>query len=53
MLGRVDPFEALYETASFGSGEGLVKGRLGVGIQVVLHQRDALGVGKVDIGDVP
>src|SRR5271166_1181067 len=53
MLGRVDPFELIYEATRLGRGEGFVERRLDVDIQVVLEQSDDLGIGKVGVGDVP
>ena len=53
MLGREDPLEAVDQAARLSGGEGLVERRLGVDVQVVLQQRDALGLREVGVGDVP
>jgi hypothetical protein len=34
------------------SGEGFIERGFGMGVEVVLHQDDGLGVGEVDIGKV-
>src|SRR5271166_6975683 len=52
MLGRVHPLKALDEAASFRCWEGLVERRLGVDVQVVLKQRDPVGVREVVVGDL-
>ena len=50
MLGGVHPLKALDEAASFRCWEGLVERRLGVDIQIVLKQRDLVGMRKVVVG---
>ena len=52
MLGCVHPLKALDEAASFRCWEGLVERRLGVDVQVVLKQRDQVGVREVVVGDL-
>ena len=52
MLGGVHPLKALGEAAGFRRREGLIERRLGVDIQVVLKQRDPVGVREVVVGDV-
>ena len=52
MLGGVHPLKALDEAAGFRCWEGLVERRLGVDVQVVLKQRDQVGVREVVVGDL-
>ncbi len=52
MLGGVHPLKALDEAAGFWCWEGLVERRLGVDVQVVLKQRDQVGVREEVVGDL-
>src|SRR3977135_1133712 len=50
VLWSVMPFKPFCQPPCFGGGEGFVKRSLGVGVGIVLHQNDFLGVEEVDIG---
>jgi hypothetical protein len=50
VLGRVMPFEPFDEAASHGGGERLIKRGSFVGAEVVLHENDLAGLGKVSVG---
>ncbi len=49
---RVVPFEALDQSAGFGSRERFIKGSLAVDVEIVLDQNDGLGGGEVKVGQV-
>ena len=46
----VMPFEPFCEPPRLGRGECFIQRGFGMGIEVVLHQPDLLGLGEVDIG---
>src|SRR3979409_1349797 len=50
VLWRVMPFEPFGPPPCFGGGKSFIKRSLGMGIEIVLHQNDFLGVQEVDIG---
>ena len=50
MLWSVMPFEPFGQPPCFGGGKSFIKRSLGMGIEIVLHQNDFLGVQEVDIG---
>ena len=52
VFGGVMPFEPFGEAARFGGGEGRVERGRGMGAQIVLHQPDLFGAGKMDVGQV-
>lgn len=50
--GGVVDLQALCQRPGFGCGEGLVEGPDGVGIEIVHHQHDFLGIGIVNAEQV-
>ena len=49
VLWRVMPFEPFGQPPCFGSGKSFIERSLGVGVEIILHQSDFLGVEEVDI----
>jgi hypothetical protein len=52
VLGRAMPSEALDEAARLGGGKGLVERSGTMGVEIVLHEHNSGGGGKVRVGKV-
>ena len=50
MFGRVMPFESFDEATRFGGGEGSVERSRRMRAEIVLHQLDLFGAGKMHVG---
>jgi hypothetical protein len=50
VFGRVVPFEPLCQTARFGRGEGRLERSWRMRAEIVLHEDNLLGVGKLHVG---
>ena len=52
MFRCVVEFESFSEPSGFDGREGLVERSFSVGVEIVLHQDDCLGLGEMDIGQL-
>ena len=50
VLWRVVPLEPFGQPPCFGGGKSFLERSLGMGVEIVLHQNNFLGVEEVDIG---
>ena len=50
VLWSVVPFEPFGQPPCFGGGKSFLERSLGMGVEIVLHQNNFLGVEEVDIG---